>query len=246
MAPPLFNWGVKDTHRGTLVVVKMKNPNWPVVELEDPEEDHLMTPTSRTSVSRDKGKGRGKNVKQLTWVLLLKAHPAVGCLTSLAPTLMGFGISRSIGDAYLKKVEFNRAPLLSKFRLPEPFEQPILKAEPAILVQKLCPQEEVDIGVAKKLVKTKLCEAAKKGETRYLDLKKIDKGVRRHFHDDITVIVLYLDSKFLARANSRVPLVSIKGGGENGCCLRKYLGFEENLVLKVEDEHVAVGVTVAE
>ncbi|BAT97241.1 hypothetical protein VIGAN_09062700 [Vigna angularis var. angularis] len=184
MAPPLFNWGVKDTHRGTLVVVKMKNPNWPVVELEDPEEDHLMTSTSRTSVSRDKGKGRGKNVKQLTWVLLLKAHPAVGCLTSLAPTLMGFG------------------------------------------------------GVAKKLVKTKLCEAAKKGETRYLDLKKIDKGVRRHFHDDITVIVLYLDSKFLARANSRVPLVSIKGGGENGCCLRKYLG--------VEDEHVAVGVTVAE
>ncbi|XP_027936956.1 probable protein phosphatase 2C 38 isoform X1 [Vigna unguiculata] len=150
-------------------------------------------------------------------------------------------ISRSIGDAYLKRVEFNRAPLLSKFRLPEPFEQPILKAEPAILVQKLCPQDQflifasdglwehlssqeaVDIvqscprnGVAKKLVKTALCEAAKKRETRYSDLKKIDRGVRRHFHDDITVIVLYLDSNFLARANSRVPLVSIKGGGENG------------------------------
>jgi hypothetical protein len=28
---------------------------------------------------------------------------------------------------------------------------------------------------------------------RYADIKKIDKGIRRHFHDDITVIVIYLD-----------------------------------------------------
>ncbi|KAK7390720.1 hypothetical protein VNO78_18750 [Psophocarpus tetragonolobus] len=150
-------------------------------------------------------------------------------------------ISRSLGDAYLKKAEFNKAPLLSKFRLSEPFEKPILKAEPAILVQKLCPQDQflilasdglweqmsnqeaVDIvqsyprnGVAKKLVKTALCEAAKKREMRYSDLKKIDRGVRRHFHDDITVIVLYLDSNILTRASSRVPLVSIKGGGDGG------------------------------
>ncbi|WVZ20761.1 hypothetical protein V8G54_008083 [Vigna mungo] len=89
MAPPLFNWGVKDTHRGTPVVVKMENPNWSMVELEGPEEDDLMTPTSPTGVSRDKGKGRGKNAKQLTWVLLLKAHRAAGCLTSLAPALWG-------------------------------------------------------------------------------------------------------------------------------------------------------------
>ncbi|XP_047159251.1 probable xyloglucan glycosyltransferase 12 [Vigna umbellata] len=89
MAPPLFNWGVKDTHRGTPVVVKMENPNWSMVELEGPEEDDLMTPASPTGVSRDKGKGRGKNVKQLTWVLLLKAHRAAGCLTSLAPALWG-------------------------------------------------------------------------------------------------------------------------------------------------------------
>lgn len=36
-------------------------------------------------------------------------------------------------------------------------------------------------------------EAAKKREMRYNDIKKIDKGIRRHFHDDITVIVIYLD-----------------------------------------------------
>lgn len=66
-------------------------------------------------------------------------------------------------------------------------------------------------GVAKKLIKTALCEAAKKREMRYSDLKKIDRGVRRHFHDDITVIVLYLDLH-----NSRAPVVSIKGGGDFG------------------------------
>ncbi|KAJ6690366.1 hypothetical protein OIU85_006615 [Salix viminalis] len=146
-------------------------------------------------------------------------------------------ISRSIGDAYLKRAEFNREPLLAKFRLPEPFDKPILKAEPTILVQKLYPedqflifasdglweqlsnQEAVDIvhscprnGVARKLVKAALCEAAKKRETRYSDLKKIDRGVRRHFHDDITVIVLFLDSNLVSRSSLRGPLISIKGG----------------------------------
>lgn len=38
-----------------------------------------------------------------------------------------------------------------------------------------------------------LNEAAKKREMRYDDIKKIEKGTRRHFHDDITVIVIYLD-----------------------------------------------------
>lgn len=36
-------------------------------------------------------------------------------------------------------------------------------------------------------------EAAKKREMRYNDIKRIEKGIRRHFHDDITVIVMYLD-----------------------------------------------------
>lgn len=48
-------------------------------------------------------------------------------------------------------------------------------------------------GIAKRLVRTALQEAAKKREMRYDDIKRIEKGVRRHFHDDITVIVIYLD-----------------------------------------------------
>ncbi|MED6130721.1 putative xyloglucan glycosyltransferase 12 [Stylosanthes scabra] len=90
---PLFSWGAKESHRGTPVVVKMENPNWSMVELEGPSDEDLLIgdagggrhPSSR--VIREKG--RGKNAKQLTWVLLLKAHRAAGCLASLAPALYG-------------------------------------------------------------------------------------------------------------------------------------------------------------
>ncbi|XP_021767803.1 probable protein phosphatase 2C 38 isoform X2 [Chenopodium quinoa] len=147
-------------------------------------------------------------------------------------------VSRSIGDAYLKKTEFNTSPLLAKFRLREPFDRPIMTAEPSISVQKIIPedqflifasdglwehlsnQEAVDIvktssrhGIAKKLVKAALCEAAKKREMRYSDLKKIDRGVRRHFHDDITVVVLFLDSHLANRNIFKGPYLSIKGAG---------------------------------
>ncbi|GKV28558.1 hypothetical protein SLEP1_g37591 [Rubroshorea leprosula] len=146
-------------------------------------------------------------------------------------------ISRSIGDAYLKKSEFNREPLLPRFRLPEPFHKPILQAEPTIVVQKLYPEDQFLIfasdglwehlsnqeavnmvnnsprnGIARKLVKAALHEAAKKREMRYSDLKKIDRGVRRHFHDDITVIVLFLDSHLISRSIAHGPMLSIRGG----------------------------------
>ncbi|CAH9055062.1 unnamed protein product [Cuscuta epithymum] len=147
-------------------------------------------------------------------------------------------ISRSIGDAYFKRWEFNREPLLPKFRVTEPFHTPILKAEPSIHVHKVLPedqflilasdglwehltnQEAVEIvnssprnGVARKLVKAALHEAAKKREMRYSDLKDIDRGVRRHFHDDITVIVLFLDNHLINRTSTHGQVLSIKGGG---------------------------------
>ncbi|GAV62193.1 PP2C domain-containing protein [Cephalotus follicularis] len=150
-------------------------------------------------------------------------------------------ISRSIGDVYLKKAEFNREPLYAKFRLREPIKKPILSSEPSISMHELQPhdqflifasdglwehlsnQEAVDIvqnhprnGSARRLVKAALQEAAKKREMRYSDLKKIDRGVRRHFHDDITVIVLFLDSNLVSRASSvKGPSLSVRGGGIN-------------------------------
>lgn len=48
---------------------------------------------------------------------------------------------------------------------------------------------------------------------RYSDLKKIDRGVRRHFHDDITVIVVFLDSHLMNRVPSRGTTCNIKAGG---------------------------------
>ncbi|KAF8031559.1 hypothetical protein BT93_D0699 [Corymbia citriodora subsp. variegata] len=150
-------------------------------------------------------------------------------------------VSRSIGDVYLKKAEFNREPLFLKFRLREPFEKPILSSEPSISEQQLQPhdrfvifasdglwehlsnQEAVDIvqnharnGIARRLVKAALQEAARKREMRYSDLKKIDRGVRRHFHDDITVIVMFLDWNMTTKASSvRSAKLSIRGGGIN-------------------------------
>ncbi|KAA8516497.1 hypothetical protein F0562_016997 [Nyssa sinensis] len=147
-------------------------------------------------------------------------------------------VSRSIGDAYLKNAEFNREPLLAKFRVPKPFPKPILSPEPSIFIQKLTlndqflifasdglwehlsNQEAVDIvnnyprnGIARRLVKAALRVAAKKREMRYTDLKKIDRGVRRHFHDDITVVVVFLDAPLMNRSSSHGSTSSIRGGG---------------------------------
>lgn len=51
-------------------------------------------------------------------------------------------VSRSIGDIYLKKAEFNREPLYTKFRLREPFKRPILSSEPSISVHDLQPHDQ--------------------------------------------------------------------------------------------------------
>ncbi|EPS67232.1 hypothetical protein M569_07544 [Genlisea aurea] len=150
-------------------------------------------------------------------------------------------VSRSIGDAYLKKPEFNKHPLPLKFRLPEPFRRPILTPEPAINVRKLhqrddlflifasdglwdhlSSQEAVDIvannprpGIARKLVETALHAAADKREIRYPDLKNIAAGVRRHFHDDITAVVVFLHRSSITTnrsSSSKTLTVSVKGG----------------------------------
>ncbi|KAI7726441.1 hypothetical protein M8C21_021351, partial [Ambrosia artemisiifolia] len=144
-------------------------------------------------------------------------------------------------DVYLKKAEFNREPLYAKFRLRDPIRRPILTADPSISMHEIQPtdqfiifasdglwehlnnQEAVDIvqnhprkGIARRLIKTALQEAAKKREMRYTDLKKIDRGVRRHFHDDITVVVIFLDSNLVSKASSQKgPTLSLRGGGIN-------------------------------
>ncbi|KAJ7542456.1 hypothetical protein O6H91_10G107500 [Diphasiastrum complanatum] len=66
------DWWTKETHKGTPVVVKMENPNWSMLELESPNPAFAAE------------KDRGKNAKQMTWVLMLKAHHAAGCVAWMA------------------------------------------------------------------------------------------------------------------------------------------------------------------
>uniref|UniRef100_A0A5B7AMJ0 Putative glycosyl transferase family 2 family protein n=1 Tax=Davidia involucrata TaxID=16924 RepID=A0A5B7AMJ0_DAVIN len=90
---PSFDWWAKESHRGTPVVVKMENPNnWSMVELEAPDDDDdfILHDDDVSMPNRRPGdKVRNKNAKQLTWVLLLKAHKAAGCLTSIASAMLG-------------------------------------------------------------------------------------------------------------------------------------------------------------
>lgn len=134
-------------------------------------------------------------------------------------------VSRTIGDVYLKKPEYNRDPRFSHVGLAVSLKKPVLSAEPSLhekllasedrflifasdgLWEHMTDQEAVDIvqrgprnGIAKRLVRAALQQAAKKREMRYSDLKKIEPGVRRYFHDDISVVVVYLDHNLMNMA----------------------------------------------
>uniref|UniRef100_A0A5B7BZN8 protein-serine/threonine phosphatase n=2 Tax=Davidia involucrata TaxID=16924 RepID=A0A5B7BZN8_DAVIN len=167
-------------------------------------------------------------------------------------------VSRSIGDVYLKKPEFSRDPIFQQFGNPIPLKRPVLTAEPSILTRKLRPldlflifasdglwehlsdEEAVEIvfknpraGIAKRLVGAALQEAAKKREMRYKDIKKLEKGIRRHFHDDITVIVIYLDHH-KGSANGRL------GHSTVGCTTAPVDIFSLNADEAVEELHDTV------
>ncbi|KAL8153638.1 hypothetical protein V2J09_011398 [Rumex salicifolius] len=144
-------------------------------------------------------------------------------------------VSRSIGDVYMKHARYNREPIQPKFRLSEPINMPIMSANPSIISHHLEPddsfiifasdglwehltnQKAVEIvnnnpraGSAKRLVKAALQEAARKREMRYSDLHKIDKQVRRHFHDDITVIILFLNHDLISKGTTHGPPLSVR------------------------------------
>ncbi|CAK9146069.1 unnamed protein product [Ilex paraguariensis] len=74
MAPNVdfSRWWAKDARKGTPVVVTMENPNYSLLEIDGPD-----------AAFRPVDKDRGKNAKQFTWVLFLRAHRAVGCLAWL-------------------------------------------------------------------------------------------------------------------------------------------------------------------
>lgn len=140
----------------------------------------------------------------------------------------------------MKNAQYNTERLNEKFRLQEPINMPILTANPSIICHHLQPNDcflifasdglwehlsnetAVEIvynhphaGSARRLVKAALQEAARKREMRYSDLQKIDKKVRRHFHDDITVIVLFLNHELIHRGVVQDPPISIRSAVEH-------------------------------
>ncbi|KAM7524595.1 hypothetical protein LguiA_014497 [Lonicera macranthoides] len=144
-------------------------------------------------------------------------------------------VSRSIGDAYLKRPEFSLDPSFPRFHLSEPIRRPVLRADPSIytrplqsddkfiifasdgLWEHITNQEAVEIvhnnpraGVARRLLTSALSEAARKREMRYDDLKKVEKGTRRFFHDDITVVVVFIDHDLLEKEGP-VAELSVRG-----------------------------------
>ncbi|GJN30648.1 hypothetical protein PR202_gb18973 [Eleusine coracana subsp. coracana] len=122
-------------------------------------------------------------------------------------------VSRSIGDAYLK-----RPDLCTKNLCPFPLRRPVMSAVPSIRTRRLRPGDRFVIfasdglweqlsdeaavaivargprkGVAMRLVRAAQMEVARKKEVKYETIRAVEKGHRRRFHDDITVVVLFLD-----------------------------------------------------
>ncbi|KAL8144622.1 putative protein phosphatase 2C 43 [Apium graveolens] len=148
-------------------------------------------------------------------------------------------VSRAIGDAYLKKPEYTLDQTSLRFRLPEPIRQAVLRADPSMYLTDLQPSDKflifasdglwehvtnqgaVEIvsnypreGIARRLLESALSEAARKFEITYDELKKFGKGRRRMFHDDITVVVIFIDNELL-KNKADVPAMSVLGCVDN-------------------------------
>lgn len=65
---------------------------------------------------------------------------SISCREGLKFSL-SFQVSRSIGDVYLKKPEFNRDPLFHQFGFPVPLKRAVMTAEPSIVARKLEPED---------------------------------------------------------------------------------------------------------
>ncbi|KAK4725536.1 hypothetical protein R3W88_028315 [Solanum pinnatisectum] len=144
-------------------------------------------------------------------------------------------ITRALGDAYLKHQEFALGTNFPKFHLKVPITRPVVRADPEVssrnlqavdrfvifasdgLWDLLTNEKAVEIvntypkkGIARRLLVSALDEAARRVKIKYDGLKKVGINERRTFHDDITVVVIFIDHNMLNRELS-VPGMSIRG-----------------------------------
>ncbi|GAB4851530.1 hypothetical protein Ancab_030932 [Ancistrocladus abbreviatus] len=82
-----------------------------------------------------------------------------------------------------------------------------------IIAEQLNVEHYAGMGEVRKelrLIERALKEAARKGHMKYEELKKVEKGNRRFFHDDITVVVIFIDHEQLGK-KIMVPEISVQG-----------------------------------
>lgn len=65
-------------------------------------------------------------------------------------------------------------------------------------------------GIARRLLTSALEKAARTRQIPYNEIKKLDQGVRRHVHDDITIVVIFIDHEMLGNKSS-APELSVRG-----------------------------------
>lgn len=68
----------------------------------------------------------------------------------------------------------------------------------------------VSQGIARRLIITALEKAARTRQVAYDEIKKLDQGVRRHVHDDITIVVVFIDYDTFDNGNT-APELSVRG-----------------------------------
>ncbi|XP_028760132.1 probable protein phosphatase 2C 42 [Neltuma alba] len=144
-------------------------------------------------------------------------------------------VCRAIGDLYMKDAQFNREAIAPKFRLPEPMDMPYLTANPEIMIHPLHANDSFLIfasdglwefldnntavgivksgprgGSAKRLIKAALTEAGRRKTMKLIDLEKVPRAERREYHDDISVIVVFINHNLVSRGALSDPPVSVR------------------------------------
>ncbi|PIN03622.1 Protein phosphatase 2C/pyruvate dehydrogenase (lipoamide) phosphatase [Handroanthus impetiginosus] len=129
-------------------------------------------------------------------------------------------VTRSIGDFYLKHQEFHLDESFGKFYVRDPIVKPVIRADPELQVweirsdsckffifasdglwDQLTNQEVVDMvqqnpreGIARRLAVRAMSKAAAIKGKKYVYLKSVTAETRRTFHDDISVVVIFVDN----------------------------------------------------
>ncbi|KAF3786061.1 putative protein phosphatase 2C 25 [Nymphaea thermarum] len=150
-------------------------------------------------------------------------------------------LTRALGDGYLKRADFALPAEHTRFQLPAPLQRPALTAEPSIQEHTIQPedkflifasdglwdclsnQQAADIvfasprahqGIARRLIRTAMQVIENRCGLRYELIKMVAPGERRACHDDISVVVVYIEHEMAGSSrghSASAASVSVRG-----------------------------------